>query len=212
MTRAGDLAPLPPMTTFDVERLTRAEQYKLLAGSVVPRPIALVTTLGEHGPNAAPFSFFNVLAADPPMLMFSVGMREASEKDTIRNLRTCPEAVVHLVDEANAVKMNLCSAFYPPEVNELEVAGFAVAPSDVVRPPRIVSCPVQFECVVEQITPFGAVPYHLVLVRVLRMHFRSDIVNDKHHVDLTALNPIGRISGPGMYNRVTDRFHLPSLL
>jgi len=200
------------MTSFDPARLTHAEQYKLLAGSVIPRPIALVTTLGEHGPNAAPFSFFNVLGVDPPMLMFSVGMRAGSEKDTVRNLRELPEMVVHLVDEANSAQMNLCSGQYPPTVNELELAGFQSDPSDLVRPPRIASCPVQFECALEQITPFGKVPYNLVIARVLRMHFRADIVNAAFHVDMRALDPIGRIAGPGMYTRVTDTFQLESLL
>ncbi len=202
----------PQMTSFDPARLTHAEQYKLLAGSVIPRPIALVTTLGAHGPNAAPFSFFNVLGVDPPMLMFSVGMRAGSEKDTVRNLRELPEMVVHLVDEANSARMNLCSGQYPPTVNELELAGFQSVPSDLVRPPRIASCPVQFECALEQITPFGKVPYNLVIARVLRMHFRADVVNAAFHVDMRALDPVGRIVGPGMYTRVTDTFQLESLL
>lgn len=201
------------VTTFDPEALTQAEQYKLLAGSVVPRPIALVTTQSEHGPNAAPFSFFNVLSVKPPMLLFSIGMRGNDvEKDTARNLRECPELVIHIVDEENAEKMNLCSAPHPPSVNELEVAGFEFAASDLVRPPRILDCPVQFECKLEALTPYGEVPYHLVIARVVRMHFRSDIVNSVHHVNLRALNPVGRIAGPGMYTRVTDLFQLPSLL
>lgn len=202
----------PQMTSFDPALLSHAEQYKLLAGSVIPRPIALVTTLSEHGPNAAPFSFFSVLGVEPPMLMFSVGMRADADKDTVSNLRKLPEMVVHLVDEANAVGMNLCSGHYPPSVNELELAGFQSVPSDLVRPPRIVSCPVHFECALEQITPFGKVPYNLVIARVLRMHFRAEVVNKAFHVDMRALNPIGRVAGPGMYTRVTDTFQLESLL
>jgi len=202
----------PLMTSFDPAQLTHAEQYKLLAGSVIPRPIALVTTLGAHGANAAPFSFFNVLSVEPSMLMFSVGMRAGLEKDTVRNLRELPEMVVHLVDEANSAQMNLCSGPYPPTVNELELAGFQSVPSDLVRPPRIASCPVQFECALEQITPFGKVPYHLVIARILRMHFRADVVNADFHVNLGALDPVGRIAGPGMYARVTDTFQLESLL
>lgn len=208
----AEAVPAAVMTTFDPDRLTHAEQYKLLAGSVVPRPIALVTTLGAHGPNAAPFSFFNVLSVEPPLLMFSVGMRAGRDKDTIANLLEVPEMVIHLVDQANAEQMNLCSGPYPPEVNELELAGFQTVPSDTVRPPRIEACPAQFECVLEQIQPFGKVPYKLVVARVLRMHFRSDIVNAAHHIDLKALDPIGRIAGPGMYTRPTDNFQLRSLL
>jgi len=202
----------PSMTSFEPDRLTHAEQYKLLAGSIVPRPIALVTTLGASGPNAAPFSFFNLLSVEPPLLMFSVGMRDGEDKDTIRNLKEVPELVVHLVDQANAEAMNLCSGPYPPEVNELELAGFDTVPAECVRPPRIASCPVHFECVLEQIQAFGRVPYKLVIARVLRMHFRADIVNASHHVDSRALDAIGRIAGPGMYTRLTDNFQLKSLL
>jgi flavin reductase (DIM6/NTAB) family NADH-FMN oxidoreductase RutF len=200
------------MASFDPAQLTHAEQYKLLAGSVIPRPIALVTTQGPHGPNAAPFSFFNVLGVEPPMLMFSVGARAGADKDTVRNLREVPEMVVHLVDEASSAGMNLCSGPYPPDVNELELAGFQSVPSDLVRPPRIASCPVQFECVLEQMTPFGTVPYNLVIARVVRMHFRAGLVNAAFHVDMQALNPVGRVAGPGMYTRVTDIFQLESLL
>jgi flavin reductase (DIM6/NTAB) family NADH-FMN oxidoreductase RutF len=209
---ADEKTVAPAMTSFDPDGLSHAEQYKLLAGSIVPRPIALVTTLGTSGPNAAPFSFFNMLSVEPPMLMFSVGMRAGEDKDTIRTLREVPEMVVHLVDQANAEGMNLCSGPYPPDVNELELAGFKTLKAECVRPPRIAACPVHFECVLEQIQPFGKVPYKLVIARVLRMHFRSDIVNTAYHVDSRALDAIGRITGPGMYARLTDSFQLKSLL
>lgn len=197
------------MRIFDPDRLDRKEQYKLLAGSVVPRPVALVTTLGGQGPNAAPFSFFNVLGTTPPMLMFSVGMKGAIEKDTLRNLRQCPELVIHLVDEANAGQMNLCSAALPYGVSELEMAGLETLPADLVGPPRIASCPVHFECVLERILSFGEVPYSLVIARVVRFHFREDLVDDACHVDLAALKAIGRVTGAGTYVKVTDLFHLP---
>jgi len=205
------LVQVEHMASFDPDSLTRAQQYKLLAGSVVPRPIALVTTLGIEGPNAAPFSFFNVLGVEPPMLMFSAGMRGELEKDTVRNLRGFPEMVIHLVDGPNAERMNLCSGPYPPSVNEIELAGFEIAKSDVVGPPRIASCPVHFECALDRIIPFGAVPYSLVVARVLRMHFRPDVVDAALHIDLKALDPIGRVTGPGMYSRTSDTFSLPPL-
>lgn len=199
------------MTTFDPEALTHKEQYKLLTGSIVPRPIALVTTIGAEGVNAAPFSFFNVLSVSPPLLMFSVGMRDGSEKDTVRNLRECPELVVHLVDWANAEKMNVCSGFHPPNVNEIEIAGFPIKSAELVRPPRIASCPVHFECVLESILPFGDVPYSLVVAKIVRMHFRENVVNASLHIDLQALDAIGRMAGPGTYVRTKDRFVLPSM-
>ncbi len=201
----------PSMRSVDPATITARQQYSLLTGSVVPRPIALVTTLGESGPNAAPFSFFNVLGVDPPMVLFSVGMRGNADKDTVRNLKACPEMVIHIVDEANAERMNICSTPYPPGVNELEAAKFETVPADLVKPPRIRSCPIHFECELHQIIPFGSVPFNLVIARIVRMHFRDGLVDDKWHIDMRALDPIARATGPGMYARTTDLFSLPSL-
>lgn len=197
------------MKVYDPSHLDRAAQYKLLAGAVVPRPVALVTTLGPGGINAAPFSFFNVLGVKPPMVMFSVGMRDGGEKDTVANLRDCPEMVIHLVDEANAEAMHICSATLPRGVNELEVAGLATLPSVMVRPPRIASCPVHLECVLDRMLPFGEVPYTLVIARIVYMHFDEAVVDDAFHIDIGALRPVARVTGQSMYLRSTDLFQLP---
>ncbi len=198
------------MKTFDCERLSRSEQYKLLTGAVSPRPVALVTTMGSHGVNAAPFSFFNVLGVEPPMILFSVGMRADADKDTVRNLKQHPELVVHLVDEATAEPMNQCSAALPYGVNELEFAGLQTVASDVVQVPRIAACPVHFECVLHRLEAFGKVPYHLVIARIVRMHFRDDVVDDHYHVDAQALKAIGRVTGAGMYIKTTAPFCMPA--
>src|SRR6185436_12131122 len=133
--RAAPPLRVEPMPEFDPALLDPREMSKLMSAAVVPRPIALVTTLGEDGPNAAPFSFFNLVCADPPMLMFSMAPREGTTmKDTIRNIERLPEFVVHIVDEPNKEKMNLCSAELPHGVNEIERAGFRTAPSTKVRP------------------------------------------------------------------------------
>ncbi|MDP3715163.1 MAG: flavin reductase family protein, partial [Burkholderiales bacterium] len=134
------------MTEIDAAKISWQDQYKLMVGSVTPRPIALVTTLGRHGPNAAPFSFFNAVGSDPAMLMFSVGDRSGADKDTVRNILETPEFVVHIVSDAIKDRMNICAVDYPPEVNEIEKAGFTMAPSRKVRPPRIVEAPVAMEC------------------------------------------------------------------
>ncbi|MGI6855892.1 flavin reductase family protein [Mesorhizobium sp. 1B3] len=194
---------------FDPANLSTREQYKLLTGSIVPRPIALVTTLGSAGVNAAPFSFFNVVGVAPPTIMLSIGMRgEELEKDTLRNLRAVPEFVVHIVHEDEREAMQLCAGYYPPEVNETELAGFEVLPSRKVRPPRIARCPAQFECVVKNIIPVGAVPYHMVLGEIVAMHFGEDIVSQNLHVDLDRLSPLGRLAGPASYVRLSDRLSL----
>lgn len=193
---------------FDPEQLDFDQQYKLLGGAVIPRPIALVTTLGESGPNAAPFSYFNAIGQLPPMVIFSIGPKPGTIKDTLRNLRTLPEFVVHIVDDENCRKMNVCAVDYPSNVDEMQRAGFRTSPSLRVRPPRIIDCPVQFECQVMDILPMGRVPYHLVIGKIVYFHFRSDIVNEQLHVDFKRLNPVGRVAGYGSYTRITDHFSL----
>ena len=199
------------MTEFDAATLDWQTQYKLLIGSITPRPIALVTTLGSQGPNAAPFSFFNGVGSDPAMLMFSVGDTAGHAKDTIQNIREIPEFVVHIVSDAIKEKMNICAIDYPRGVNEIAEAGFTVVASKKVRPPRIAEAPVAFECRMLQILDIGRVPYHLVIGEVLYFHYHEGIVDDKFHVDVGKINPIGRLAGRGGYTRITDRFEMPRL-
>ena len=192
---------------LDPSQLEERDQYKLMTGSIVPRPIALVTTLGLNGPNAAPFSLFNMVGTAPPLLMFSVGNQgDGSAKGTVQNLRYLPEFVVHICDEAIAERMNICATDYPHGVNELEKAGFDTAPSIKVAPPRIVDAPVQMECRLERIVEFGT-RHHVVFGEVVLFHFRDGIVNDRCHVDIAKLNPIGRLSG-SLYARIRDTFRL----
>ena len=196
---------------FDVDTLSQPDQYKLLAGSVLPRPIALVTTLGPHGPNAAPFSFFNAFGSEPPMIAFSAGPRETGAKDTIRNIRDSGEFVVHIVDVASAEKMNICAIDFGPGVNEIAEAGFRTAPSVKVRPPRLLDCPVQMECRVMKMLKLGRTPYDMVIGEVVYFHFRPGIVNERRHVDLARLDPLGRLAGSGGYGRMSDRFEIKRL-
>jgi flavin reductase (DIM6/NTAB) family NADH-FMN oxidoreductase RutF len=199
------------MSEFDPAQLGFRDQSKLLGGTIVPRPIALVTTLGPEGPNAAPFSFFNAVAVDPPMLMFSMAPREgATMKDTIRNIEHIPEFVVHIVDEANREKMNLCSTEWPHGVNELERAGLRTAPASKVRPPRVVDFPVQLECRLVQMLKLGRRPYTMVIGEVLLMHYRDGLVDEARlYVDVAKLGAMGRMEGGDMYTRLTDRFSMP---
>ena len=197
------------MSDFDAAKLSQEEQYKLLVGTVTPRPIALVTTLGPDGPNAAPFSFFNAVGSNPPMLCFSAGNVEGHAKDTVANIRDCPEFVVHIVSDAIKEKMNICAFDYPRSVNELEKAGFTAVPSKMVRPPRIKESPVAMECKLVQILELGRRPNHLVIGEVLWFHYDEGLVNERYHVDVARVNPIGRLAGKGGYTRITDRFEMP---
>ena len=199
------------MTEIDAAKISWQDQYKLMVGSVTPRPIALVTTLGKHGPNAAPFSFFNAVGSDPAMLMFSVGDRSGADKDTARNIRETPEFVVHIVSDEIKDRMNICAVDYPPQVNEIEKAGFTMVPSRKVRPPRIAEAPVAMECRLLQIVDLGRKPYHAVFGEVVYFHYHEGIVNERFHVDVGRINPIGRLAGKGGYTRITDRFEMPRI-
>jgi flavin reductase (DIM6/NTAB) family NADH-FMN oxidoreductase RutF len=196
---------------FDPGTLSYEEQYKLMVGSVVPRPIALVTTQGPHGPNAAPFSFFNAFGVDPPMIAFAVSSRDGVPKDTARNIRDTGEFVVHIVDDALKEKMNICAIEYASEVNEIAEAGLRTAPSFKVRPPRLIECPVQMECKLTQIVPMGRSPYEMIIGEVVQFHYRKGLVNARKHVDPGLLNPLGRLAGYDGYIRITDRFSMPRL-
>jgi flavin reductase (DIM6/NTAB) family NADH-FMN oxidoreductase RutF len=200
------------ITGIDTRELSWDEQYKLISNTVIPRPIALVSTNGPAGRNAAPFSFFNAVSLGPPMLMFCVGPtkfeKTGSEKDTLRKVRETGQFVVQLVDDANKERMNLCVPEYGSEIDEMERAGFTTAPSVRINVPRIVDCPVQFECVLSDIHTLGKTPYHMVIGEIVYAHYRSGIVNQRLHVDMLAMNPIARLSNPGMYARITDHFQL----
>lgn len=199
------------MPEFDAATLAWQDQYKLMIGTVTPRPIALVTTLGPDGPNAAPFSFFNCIGAPPPMVMFSVGDTESGAKDTVRNIRDIPEFVVHIVSDAIKEGMNVCAVDFPRGVNEIAKAGFTAVPSRKVRPPRIAEAPIAMECRLMQILEVGDKPYHLVIGEVVYFHYHEGLVNERFHVDIGRVNPIGRLAGKGGYTRVTDRFEMPRL-
>lgn len=201
-------------TGFDTRQLSWDEQYKLLSSTIIPRPIALVSTDGPAGPNAAPFSFFNAVALGPPMIMFSIGPTKFDkvgfEKDTLVNIRQTREFVVQIVDDANKERMNLCSPEYPAGVSEIELSGFTVAPSVRVKAPRLVDCPVQLECILTEIHELGRTPYWMVVGEIVYAHYRSGIVDSRLHVDMRALNPIGRLSNPSNYVRITDSFSMPA--
>ena len=196
----------------DTRELSWDEQYKLISSTVIPRPIALVSTDGPAGRNAAPFSFFNAVALGPPMLMFCIGPTKfdkiGTEKDTLRNIRATREFVVQLVDDANKERMNLCVPEYGADVDEMARAGFTTAPSVRIAAPRITDCPVQFECVVTDIHALGTTPYWMVIGEIVYAHYRGGIVNQRLHVDMVAMDPIGRLSNPGMYSRITDHFQM----
>jgi flavin reductase (DIM6/NTAB) family NADH-FMN oxidoreductase RutF len=192
--------------------LNTKDRHKLLIGTIVPRPIAWVSTISASGQfNLAPYSFFTVGARNPMTLIFcpQVPQNEAREKkDTLANIEQIPEFVVNLTNEATAEAMNLTATLLPHGQSEFEWAGLTPVASDLVRAPRVAEAPVSFECVLQQIVTISDAPGggYAVFGEVLRIHIRDDIYQDSY-VNLKALRPIGRLAGSD-YTRVTDLFEM----
>jgi flavin reductase (DIM6/NTAB) family NADH-FMN oxidoreductase RutF len=192
---------------IDFTALTAYQRYKLMASLIVPRPIALVTTLGPTGVlNAAPFSMFNMVGEDPPLVMVSVNRHNAAgqQKDTARNVLRTGEFVVHLPDEAIAARMHACAEPHPPEVSEVEVVGFTPRPSVRVAVPTIAEAPVAFECVLHERLENES--RHVFFGRVLALHARDGLIDtERWRVRLQDYFPVGRF-GASFYTRSRDRF------
>ena len=183
--------------------------YTILASLVTPRPIGLVTTISADGKvNAAPFSFFNLMGANPPICAFAPGDREdGTPKDTARNVRATHEFVVNLVDEGIAEKMNLCAASLPFGENELVRAGLTAAPSSIVKPPRILESPASLECVEWGTLQIGK--NRVVIGLIKRLHVRDELFDaEKKRIHTDKLFTIGRMASPDWYCRTRDRFEM----
>jgi flavin reductase (DIM6/NTAB) family NADH-FMN oxidoreductase RutF len=198
---------------FDFEALPAKERYKLLVSTVVPRPVAWVVSQDAAGVvNAAPYSFFNCFADDPPIVAFSAGLKPGgSRKDTLANIEATGEFVVCLVSAETTERMVVTAVDFPPEVDEINAAGLSKLPSDRVKAPRIAESPVAMECALHQIVPLGG--HNLILGRVLAMHVHDDCVLDaaRHYIDTPKLGLVGRMHGGGWYARTTDRVEVPRL-
>jgi flavin reductase (DIM6/NTAB) family NADH-FMN oxidoreductase RutF len=196
---------------FDFATLSAKERYKLLVSTIVPRPIAWIVSQDLHGHlNAAPFSFFNAFAGDPPVVGIGIGSHDPGRpKDTRHNIRETGQFVVNLVSEEAAEVMNITAIEFERGVSEPHEAGLTTIPSVHVKAPRIAESPVSMECELLQIIDLGP-EQSLVLGRVLAMHIRDDAVIDpaKHHIDTPKLKLIGRMHGAGWYARTSDLFKM----
>jgi flavin reductase (DIM6/NTAB) family NADH-FMN oxidoreductase RutF len=197
--------------------LPHNELYGLLLNSVAPRPIAWVSTASSSGQlNLAPFSFFNVVCVNPPLLAFAPGLRRPKEpdvgrgeaKDTLRNIRETREFVVNIVTYELREAMNLTSGEYDASVNELELAKLTPQPSEIVRPPRVAESPVSFECRLHQILDFSPAPTSgsLVIGQIVSIHMSDAHLKDGK-LDRNSLDLIGRMGGL-QYTRTTQRFEM----
>lgn len=199
---------------FDFANASSQNIYKLLVATIGPRPIAWVTTRDVDGTvNAAPFSFFNAVSGNPPVIAFGIGGRAPGDvKDTGGNIRRTGEFVVNLVSYELAEPMNVTAIDFPKDVDELKEAGLTTAPSLHVKPPRIAEAPVALECERLVIVDVG-IDRAVVLGKVLAIYVRDDCVLDKErcYIDTPKLDLIGRMHGAGWYSRVTDRFEMPRI-
>jgi flavin reductase (DIM6/NTAB) family NADH-FMN oxidoreductase RutF len=186
-----------PMSGISLHDLSPHDRYKLLCGVVVPRPIALVTTLDTNGAvNAAPFSFFNVFSEDPPLIVLGLQNKpDRTPKDTTRNIHRDGEFVVHMVDEALASAMNDCAVDFPSGESEVAAVGLATSPSVDVKVPRLTAAPFALEC--RRSVSLNFSPGRELLVgEVLRIHARPGLVDTANmYVDFAAYRPIGRLFG-----------------
>ncbi len=204
------------MISFDPAREPVQNIYKLMIGTIVPRPIAFVSSLDAHGVrNLAPFSYFTAVSADPPVVLFCPSVRRddpqrglVAHKDTLLNVIATREFVINVVTDAIVEKMNLTSAQVPPEVDEFELAGLTPLPSELVKPPRVAESPVQMECRLRQIIEVSDRPSggSVVLGEVLRFHVREDLL-ENFRIDPERLAAVGRMGG-ATYVRTHDRFDL----
>jgi flavin reductase (DIM6/NTAB) family NADH-FMN oxidoreductase RutF len=197
--------------TFDTETIDHRQAYRLCVGSIVPRPIAWVSSIDADGvPNLAPFSFFTLVNHYPPMVSISVGRREGRAKDTAANIEATKGYVIHTVVDGWEDPMNDSSAVFPPEADEFAALGLATVPSDAVAAPRIADAPIAMECVYDRTMSFGDEwVTDCVIGRVLRWHVRDDLLVDGKYIDAHKLAPVGRLGG-SRYCRTHDIFEMTS--
>ena len=193
--------------------LSASKRYHLLSSIVVPRPIAWVTTLNEDGSvNAAPFSYFNLMGENPPLVVLGIGKRPGDvAKDTMRNLRRTREFVINIVTEENAEAMNLCGTDFPAGMSEVEALGLLLEPSVVVKPPRLAVSPAHFEGRELQTLLIG--DNQVIIGELLIAHIRDEFIEaDTLRVHTEKMGIIGRLQGGGGgYTRTRDHFDLSRL-
>ena len=193
---------------IDFSTLTEYQRYKLMASLIVPRPIALVTTLSDTGViNAAPFSMFNMLGEEPPIVMLSINrLTDGSLKDTATNITRDKEFVVHISDEAMAEKMHRCGERLPPTESELTHVGLTSLPSIAIKPPRIAEAPVAFECTLWETLETASRQIFIGQVRWL--HARDGLIDtERWRVRLQDYFPVARF-GASYYVNTRERFSL----
>ncbi|MFD2611207.1 flavin reductase family protein [Paenibacillus gansuensis] len=199
------------MISIDPSSLSERDNYKFLIGSVIPRPIAWVTTQTESGiVNAAPFSYFNIVTANPPMLSISVQRKNGKKKDTARNAKRAGEFVVHIADEMNVEFMNQTAVSLGPEESEIDFSGLHLMPSEIVSIPAIAEARIRMECLLESSVTLGGTKEEpacdLLIGKVVRFHIEDELYS-QGRIDAQKLQPVSRLAGMN-YAKLGEIFSL----
>jgi len=188
----------------DPKTIPAGDMYRLMISVIVPRPIAFVSTVGVNGSfNVAPFSYFNAITNEPPLVGISTTRRRGEPKDTLRNIRETGDFVANIVNEPLLQRMVQTSGDWPVDVSEFELTGLTPVPSVVVRSPRVKECPVSLECRLFQEIPLGEA--YFIVGEIVQVHVDDGVLTDGR-VDVEKLKPIGRLGGDG-YSIVRDVIH-----
>ncbi|MCC7368918.1 MAG: flavin reductase family protein [Chloroflexi bacterium] len=196
---------------LDTREISPRDAYKLLIGSVVPRPIGWVSTVSANDVgNLAPYSFFMAATGNPPTVVVSTGLRDGKPKDTLQNVLEVPEFVLNLVSEDVGEAMNATSEEFPSDVDELVTAGLTPLPSSRVRPMRVAEAPINMECKVVQTVPVGDPVTGAVLIigEIVAWHVRDDLFDaERFRIRMDQLRAVGRMAGDG-YTRTNEQFEM----
>ncbi len=194
------------MPMIDPSQNSSQENYKLLIGSIIPRPIAFVTTQSQSGVvNGAPFSYFNIVSANPPLISISVQRAEGRQKDTARNILAKNEFVVHIVDEDNVEQVNMTAASLPPDESEIELAGFTPIASTKISVPGVKEAKIRMECVLEQSLELGD-NCDFIIGKIVQFHIADEIYHDGK-IDARGLQAVSRLAGND-YAKIGEIFSL----
>ncbi|SDX94378.1 flavin reductase family protein [Paenibacillus sp. CF384] len=199
------------MISIDPAAQGDRDNYKLLIGSVVPRPIAFVTTLSKQGVlNGAPFSYFSIVSSNPPLLSVAVQRKNGVMKDTARNAVATGELVIHIVDETNVAAINETAANLPPDESEITIAGLTATESEKVNVPGIAESKIRMECVLEQALELGGTGgspgCDLLIARVVRFQIAKEIL-ENGRIDAQKLAPVSRMAG-NFYSSLGSLFEI----
>ena len=198
------------MIEKDLSSLSEREVYKLLTGTIVPRPIAFVTSLSEKGVlNGAPFSYFSIVSTKPPIISLSIQRKGGVMKDTARNILSQKEFVVHGVDKKNLTAVNGSAASLPPEESEIEKTGLSIKGSTKISVPGVLEAKVRMECMLYNhlgIKEDGKTTADLLLGKVVYAHL-SEEIHEEGRIRMDAYDPVARLAGP-YYSTLGEMIHL----